>query len=202
MCSEGGKNDSKTNNVKRSNSNTSKRRKKQKKGRAIQKTKRTPLERYSPSGSKMLREKCDTAQNTVWRCKPKCCAFFSLSRSQPPVLSCDRIASDFQQWESSVEQLMPSTLLEARLPSKVKEKKRKRKEKKKRRGSPHHPTFMTEMVVCFLRTPHTPSSPPSCFKDAELTRCQHRTAAIFRHDFISTEPNSAASGVSAPRQGS
>ena len=80
------------------------------------------------------------------------------SRSLPPVLSCDWFSPDFQQWETSVEQLMLNALLTAWLSPKVK------------RGSPYHPTVMTELVVCF----------PSafffffCFKDAELTRCQRR----------------------------
>lgn len=116
---------------------------------------------------------------------------FPLSRSQPPVLSCDRIGSDFQQWESSVEQLMPSTLRVARLPSKVKEKKRKGKKKKKRREVVLIIPHLWLRWLCVFSELHTP--PPSCFKDAALARCQHRTAAIFRHDFICTDPNSAAS---------
>lgn len=59
------------------------------------------------------------------------------SRSLPPVLSCDWFSPDFQQWETSVEQLMLNALLTARLSPKVK------------RGSPYHPTVMTEQLVCF-----------------------------------------------------
>lgn len=59
------------------------------------------------------------------------------SRSLPPVLSCDWFSPDFQQWETSVEQLMLNALLAAWLSPKVK------------RGSPYHPTVMTELVVCF-----------------------------------------------------
>lgn len=85
------------------------------------------------------------------------------SRSLPPVLSCDWFSPDFQQWETSVEQLMLNALLTAWLSPKVK------------RGSPYHPTVMTELLVCFS----LPGFFFFCFKDAELTRCQ-------RHDAIRT----------------
>lgn len=79
------------------------------------------------------------------------------SRSLPPVLSCDWFSPDFQQWETSVEQLILNALLTAWLSPKVK------------RGSPYHPTVMTELACVFFFLLSF-----FCFKDAELSRCHRR----------------------------
>lgn len=94
------------------------------------------------------------------------------SRSLPPVLSCDRFSTDFQQWETSVEQLMLNALLTAWLSPKVK------------RGSPYHPTVMTELLVCF----------PSAFFFSVLKMQSSlgvSTTTAFRHAFISFSRNTS-----------
>lgn len=89
------------------------------------------------------------------------------SRSLPPVLSCDRVSPDFQQWETSVEQLMLNALLTAWLSPKVK------------RGSPYHPTVMTELLVCF---PSAFFFPPTVLKMQSSLGVS--TATAFWHAFI------------------